>query len=94
MTQTEAKTRTSIFYCILLFTFAPILSLVTCGIIATIVGCEVSEAGPQPCMILGLDIGRPLAIMGVLGWFMFFTIPIGLLSLVVYAVCTRPRDEE
>jgi hypothetical protein len=44
----------------------PIPCLVSRGAIATIAGCEASEAGFQQRVIIGLDIGEPLAIMGVL----------------------------
>lgn len=86
MTTTEARVKTLILRSILLFTFTPILSL--------------ASRPSQPVksvmldLVLGLDSGELLVIIGVLGWLMFLTIPIGLLSLLAYGLYTRPRDKE
>ncbi|MFA5941641.1 MAG: hypothetical protein WC809_20015 [Sinimarinibacterium sp.] len=73
------------FVVIVLFTVAPLLSVFVASAIARAAGAELDEGGPHPCRILGVDIGRPLYSMFVVGWLGLLTIPIGLLALVVYS---------
>ncbi len=71
---------------ILLYAFAPLLSVLVCGAIASLAGCNVSEAGASPCHIFGFDMGGVLVTMLVCGWLIFWTLPSGLLFLVVFTL--------
>ena len=75
-----------IYGLILLYAFAPLLSVLVCSVTASLAGCDVSEAGASPCPMLGFDIGGVLVTMLVCGWLMFWTLPSGLLFLVVFTI--------
>ena len=75
-----------IYGLILLYAVAPLLSVLVCGVIASAAGCNVSEAGASPCPILGFDMGGVLVTMLVCGWLIFWTLPSGLLFLVVFTL--------
>lgn len=70
----------------------PLLAVLLSAVVAGVLGCEVNEGGPIPCMVAGLDIGGLLSSMMVAGWFGLFTIPLlmalvaiwGLLELYVW----------
>src|SRR5438552_17961846 len=55
---------------IALFAFAPVGSVVACGVIANVHGCRVDEGSVHPCIINGHDYGQLLYTLGVMGWFM------------------------
>ena len=71
---------------IALFALAPIISVVLCGIIANAYGCKVDEGSIHPCMINGQDYGHLLYTLGVSGWFMLLTLPIGALVGAIWLV--------
>jgi hypothetical protein len=75
-----------IYGLILFYAFAPLLSVLVCGVIASLAGCKVSEAGASPCPIFGFDMGGVLVTMFVCGWLMLLTLPSGLLFLVVFTI--------
>jgi TRAP-type C4-dicarboxylate transport system permease small subunit len=80
-----------IYGLILLYAFAPLLSVLLCGVIASLAECNVSEAGASPCPILGFDMGGVLVTMLVCGWLMFWTLPSGLLLLLVFTIIVLIR---
>ena len=69
---------------IVAFTLAPIGSVVACGWIANAYGCKVDEGSVHPCIIGGVDRGELLYSMGVLGWLMLVTLPVGGLAFLVW----------
>ena len=69
---------------IVVFTTAPLISAGIAGSIATANDCRLDEGSIHTCVVNGRDLGPTLYSMGVLGWFMLATIPIGLVVLVVY----------
>jgi hypothetical protein len=71
---------------ILMFTFAPVGSVILCGIIAHAYGCKVDEGSAHPCMINGQDYGQLVYTLGVSGWFMLFTLPAGLFAFVIWLI--------
>jgi hypothetical protein len=71
---------------IVLFTTAPVISVSIAGAIASANNCQLDEGSVHTCMVNGRDLGQTLYSMGVLGWFMLVTIPVGLVVLVVYLV--------
>jgi hypothetical protein len=71
---------------ILLFTTAPIISVAVAGWIAESNGCILNESQPHPCIVNGVDQGDNLYALGVMGWFMLVTIPLGGLAFIVYVL--------
>ena len=71
---------------IILFAFAPMGSVVACGLIANANGCKVDEGSVHPCIINGQDYGHPLYTLGVLGWLMLVTLPAGVFALVIWLI--------
>lgn len=83
------KKRTAQIGCgllIVLWMVLPLLSVFTAYTIGNAFNCQVDEGGVHPCVVAGQDIGEPLYTMGVLGWFMFITIPSGLVALVIFLI--------
>jgi hypothetical protein len=69
---------------IALFALAPIFSVVLCSVIANAYGCKVDEGSIHPCVINGQDYGHLLYSLGVSGWFMLLTLPVGALAGAVW----------
>lgn len=68
------------FFLSILFGASPILIALSAGWIGAAADCTVNEAGANVCMVWGADIGGMLAYMFVMGWFGFYTIPLGILG--------------
>lgn len=64
---------------------APVGSVLIAGTVANTFGCKVDEGSVHPCLIGGKDYGQLLYTLGVLGWLMLVTLPIGLLALLVWS---------
>ena len=71
---------------IVLVTLAPVGSVVACGWIANAHGCKVDEGSVHPCMINGKDYGQLLYTLGVLGWLMLVTLPVGALAVMIWLI--------
>jgi len=71
---------------IALVAFAPIGSVVACGVIANANGCKVDEGSVHPCVINGKDYGQLLYTLGVLGWLMLVTLPAGAVAFATWLV--------
>lgn len=71
---------------ILFVAFLPAISVAIAGSIANANGCQLDEGSVHPCLVNGTDMGETLYTMGVMGWFMLATIPIGLGLVVVYLI--------
>ena len=69
---------------ILLVALAPVGSVVACGLFANAFGCRVDEGSVHPCIVNGHDYGQLLYTLGVLGWLMLVTLPIGAFAFVVW----------
>jgi hypothetical protein len=55
-----------------------------CAAIANAYGCKVDEGSTHPCMINGNNYGQLLYTLGVLGWLMLVTLPVGLFAFVFW----------
>jgi hypothetical protein len=64
----------------------PLISVMIAGTIASWNGCTLHEGFVNPCVVNGRDVGETLYAMGVMGWFMLVTIPLGLLAFIVWTV--------
>ncbi len=75
-----------LFALIVLYSIGPILSVLFVTVVANALGCQVDEGGVHPCLCCGVDIGRLLHSMGVLGWLALVTLPTGAMALVTCAI--------
>lgn len=72
------------------FAFLPLIGLFLGAGIASLGDCRVHEGFPEPCVLLGIDLGNMLYGITGSGWYIFATIPIGglaaLIGLVLYFI--------
>lgn len=66
-----------------LFAILPLISMFIAGGIASMFGCTIDESGTSVCMTPLGDLGGTLSLMGIVGWLVFFTVPIGFLGLLL-----------
>ena len=71
---------------IALLTGWPIASVAIAGTVAWWNDCTLHEGFANPCIVNGRDIGGTLYQMGVMGWFMLATIPIGMLAFIAWTI--------
>lgn len=69
---------------IALFAFSPIIVTTLASFIANAAGCELNEGKAHACFIAGKDYGDLLYSMGVFGWMIIFTFPLGEIALAVW----------
>ena len=69
---------------ILIVTLFPIGSVMLCGVIANFSGCRVDEGSVHPCIINGKDYGQMLYTLGVMGWLMLVTLPLGAIVFMIW----------
>ena len=70
----------------ILFAILPILSMLAAGAIANMLDCSLDESGTSSCPTAIGDMGELLSLMGLLGWFVFYTVPLGFLGLLIALV--------
>lgn len=73
-----------ILLAVLLFALGPVIGVVIAGTISSANGCVLHEGFANPCRVLGMDVGGFLYALGVLGWLMIATIPLGAVALLVW----------
>jgi hypothetical protein len=73
-----------VFGVILSWTVFPLVCVLLAATVAAVCGCSINEGSPDPCVIFGTDIGKPLYILGVMGWLSIVTLPTGGIALLVY----------
>jgi hypothetical protein len=66
-----------LFLCLL-----PMMSMAVAEFIAQIYGCKLDLASVHPCIVGGRDIGHDLLTLGMMGYFLFATMP-GVAAIVV-----------
>lgn len=59
----------------LLACLSPLLIMAVAEFIAQIYGCNLDLTGAHPCMVGGRDVGHALLTMGMMGYFLFVTLP-------------------
>lgn len=69
---------------ILFFSVSPFLSVIAGSAIGNSLGCNINEAGTDRCIRIGIPFGDILNDMVVAGWLFFCSIPLGLLSLIIF----------
>jgi hypothetical protein len=77
--------RNAIVYGILVsWTVFPIVCVLIVMAVSAICGCTMNEGSPTPCVVFGVDIGKPLYTLGVMGWLGIVTLPSGGIALALY----------
>lgn len=71
---------------ILVVALLPVISVVIAGSIAEANGCTLHEGFSNPCIVNGSDMGETLYALGVMGWFMIATIPLGGMAIMAWLV--------
>ena len=74
---------------------SPVLSVLAASFVASWNGCTLHEGFANRCVMHGIDIGGLLYSMGILGWFMLITLPMGAVSLIAWTavwLITRKRQ--
>jgi hypothetical protein len=83
----DPRLRNAIVYGIFVsWTVFPIVCVLIVGAVSAICGCTVNESSPTPCVVFGVDIGKPLYTLGVMGWLGIVTLPSGGIALALYTV--------
>lgn len=71
---------------LLLVCLAPLLSMAVAEFIAQVNGCKLDLASVHPCIIGGRDIGHTLLALGMMGYFLFATMPTVLAIVIAWAL--------
>jgi hypothetical protein len=71
---------------LLLACLAPLLSMAVAESVAQIYGCKLDLAGVHPCMVGGRDVGHALLTLGMMGYFLFVTLPAAAAVVGVWIV--------
>lgn len=58
----------------LLIAAGPLLSVMLAAAVAGVAGCVLHEGSPQPCVVLGMDLGPLLYRMAVSFWLFIFSL--------------------
>ncbi|WP_320819586.1 hypothetical protein [Thalassolituus sp.] len=64
-----------------LVTLAPFLLMVLAYAMADIAGCELAAIGVSPCQVAGVEVGRLLYSVSIMGWLFLVVLPIGTLLI-------------
>ena len=70
-----------LFICLL-----PLMSMAVAEFIAQVNGCKLDLTGAHPCIVGGRDIGHDLLTLGMMGYFLFATMPAGVGIVVLWVV--------
>jgi hypothetical protein len=65
-----------LFLCLL-----PMMSMAVAEFIAQLYGCKLDLASVHPCIVGGRDIGQDLLTLGMMGYFLFVTMP-GVVAVI------------
>jgi len=71
---------------IVLFAVFPVILALAAGLIAWSHDCMLTEAGPQTCMVAGMDLGELLSAIFIMHWFGLMTLPLGAIGLAAWVV--------
>jgi hypothetical protein len=92
-----------IIACIALVAIAPIIPAVIAANVVNATGCQLDEGSIHPCLINGVDYGETLYTMGMMPWFVFFSVPLAVGLFIVYVIIVviiflirvfkKPREE-
>ena len=72
-----------LFFGSLLFAVFPLVPVWVSVTVTNANGCVMSELPFKPCMVLGFDVGQTLYTLSLAVWFLFVTIPHGLVGALM-----------
>lgn len=75
-----------IYLAIAFFAISPFLLAVLSDLIGNWLGCNINEGGTDPCFRWGLDFGKVLYPMFVMGWLTLMTMPVAVLIAIGFTV--------
>ena len=75
-----------VLFTILCVALLPVFSVAIAGEIAEANNCDLDEGSVHPCIVNGKDIGETLYTLGMMGWFMIASIPLGLGAMLLYVI--------
>lgn len=70
----------------IVFALLPIASLVLSFLLSNLLNCSTAYAGEESCKIGGQFVGDVVYSMFTFGWFMIYTIPLGLIGIVIATI--------
>jgi hypothetical protein len=76
---------------LVLVALSPLFSMIAAGLVASIYGCPLDLASVKPCVVGGQDIGHGLFTLGMMGWFLFATLPAFLALSALWIVVELVR---
>ncbi len=74
------------FVLIGIFSLSPYLVALLAGLIGQCLGCNINEGGTDDCIRLGIPFGIILNPLGVMGWLLLITIPLGIMAFVAWFI--------
>jgi hypothetical protein len=81
----ERSSRNAIVFGVILsWAVFPLICVLVAATVSAVCGCSINEGSPSPCFVFGTDIGKPLYILGVMGWLSVVTLPTGAIALLIY----------
>jgi len=81
-----------IYWAIIAYSLTPFASSTAAFAIAKIAGAKLNEGGPNPCIVFGCDLGHILYSMLGFGWLILFTIPTGLILIIIFTIFLLIRN--
>jgi hypothetical protein len=69
-----------------IWTIWPIAFVALANLIASALHCRLSEGGPLPCTVLGMDISRQLYVLALSFWYALTTLPTGIPAIAVLVI--------
>lgn len=74
------------FVLIGILSISPLLVALFSGLIGQCLGCNINEAGTDDCIRFGIPFGLILNPLGVMGWLMLITIPLGIMAFFAWFI--------
>lgn len=71
---------------VLLIALLPAFSMLASSIIGWVYGCDVDLTSAKTCMINGVDWGRDLLTMGMMGYYLFVTMPVIVGGVAIWII--------
>lgn len=78
------RTRQTLAITALALAMLPMALILLAAALAAVTGCEINEAAPQPCTVLGGDFGATLTGLVSVGWLGLLSIPFVMLLVCVW----------
>jgi hypothetical protein len=80
-----------LFFLVLIACLSPVIAVAIAGSIANRHGCTLNEGAIHPCVIDGVDYGRDLYTLAMMGWLMIATLPVAAGTIVLWVVIEAVR---